>query len=367
MRIKKSSKNIETVKSIGIFCWSVAGIVIIAALFFYVIYLIKIAIIPLAIAAAIAYLLTPLVVLLQKKMRKVFAITITYIIFLSLIFVAFFFIIPIIIDQFKVFIDKFPVYLENLTNIVNSFLQNSVLVKNVENLLGKEVLPKDTSAITQYFLSRINLEELDIFQKATTFTKSIINIVLNFIIGPLLGLYILKDINKTRTTFIKIIPPRFKTQAAEILDRINKVAGRYIRGQILISIIVGFLCTIVLLVLRVDFAALLGFIAGLLNLIPLLGPIIGAVPAALVALFISPMKALLVVLLFIAVQQIDNYLISPNIMRYQVGVHPGIIIVSLIAGGAIFGMWGLLLAVPTVAVIQEILRYLLLERRRVAS
>jgi len=91
------------------------------------------------------------------------------------------------------------------------------------------------------------------------------------------------------------------------------------------------------------------------------------VPAALVALFISPMKALLVVLLFIAVQQIDNYLISPNIMRYQVGVHPGIIIVSLIAGGAIFGMWGLLLAVPTVAVIQEILRYLLLERRRVAS
>ena len=139
MRIKKSSKNIEAIKNIGIFCWSVAGIVIIAALFFYIIYLLKIAIIPLAIAAAIAYLLTPLVVLLQKKMRKVFAITITYIIFLSLIFVAFFFVIPIIIDQFKVFIDKFPAYLENLTNIANNFLQNSVLVKNIENLLGKEV------------------------------------------------------------------------------------------------------------------------------------------------------------------------------------------------------------------------------------
>jgi len=100
---------------------------------------------------------------------------------------------------------------------------------------------------------------------------------------------------------------------------------------------VGSLCTIVLLILRVDFAVLLGFIAGLFNLIPFLGPIIGAIPAALTALFISPIKALLVILLFIAVQQIDNYFISPNIMKHQVGVHPGVIIFSLITGGAIFG------------------------------
>lgn len=367
MRIRKPSNGIKTIKNIGIFSWSVIGFLLIVTLFFYIIYLIKIAIIPLILAIAIAYLLTPIVILLQKKMRRVFAVTITYIIFTGIIFTIFFFIIPIIIDQFRTFIDKFPVYVENLTKIINDFLQNSVLIKNTENLIGKEIIPKDVSSITKYLISRINLEEIDIFQRATTVGMLVFNTVLYLIVGPLLGIYILNYTDKIKTTFIKIIPKRFKNQTTIILERINKVAGRYVRGQILVSLIVGILCTIVLLVLKVDFAILLGSIAGLLNMIPLLGPIIGAIPAALTALFISPLKALLVILLFIAVQQIDNYIISPNIMKYQVGVHPGIIIFSLMAGGALFGIWGLLIAVPTVAILQEILRYYLLEKNKIAS
>ncbi|MFZ3105883.1 MAG: AI-2E family transporter [Candidatus Hydromicrobium sp.] len=367
MRIRKPSNGIKTIKNIGIFSWSVIGFLLIAALFFYIIYLIRVAIIPLILAIAIAYLLTPIVILLQKKMRRVFAVTITYIIFIGIIFTIFFFIIPIIIDQFSTFMDKFPAYMENLTKIINDFLQNSVLIKNTENLIGKEIIPRDVSSITKYFISRINLEEIDIFQRATTVGMLIFNTVLYLIVGPLLGIYILIYTDKIKTTFIKIIPKRFKNQTTIILERINKVAGRYVRGQILVSIIVGILCTIVLLVLKVDFAILLGSIAGLLNMIPLLGPIIGAIPAALTALFISPLKALLVILLFIAVQQIDNYIISPNIMKYQVGVHPGIIIFSLMAGGALFGIWGLLIAVPTVAILQEILRYYLLEKNKIAS
>lgn len=367
MRIRKPSNGIKTIKNIGIFSWSVIGFLLIVTLFFYIIYLIKIAIIPLILAIAIAYLLTPIVILLQKKMRRVFAVTITYIIFTGIIFTIFFFIIPIIIDQFRTFIDKFPVYVENLTKIINDFLQNSVLIKNTENLIGKEIIPKDVSSITKYLISRINLEEIDIFQRATTVGMLVFNTVLYLIVGPLLGIYILNYTDKIKTTFIKIIPKRFKNQTTIILERINKVAGRYVRGQILVSLIVGILCTIVLLVLKVDFAILLGSIAGLLNMIPLLGPIIGAIPAALTALFISPPKALLVILLFIAVQQIDNYIISPNIMKYQVGVHPGIIIFSLMAGGALFGIWGLLIAVPTVAILQEILRYYLLEKNKIAS
>jgi len=213
----------------------------------------------------------------------------------------------------------------------------------------------------------MNLEEINIFQRATTLGKSVLNIVLYFIVGPLLGVYLLMHAEKIKTTFMRIIPKKFKNNTAVVLDRINKVAGKYVRGQIFISIIIGILCTVVLLVLKVDFAILLGFIAGILNIIPLLGPIIGAIPAALAALFISPLKALLVIVLFIAIQQIDNYVISPNVMKYQVGVHPGIIILSLMVGGGLFGIWGLIIAVPTVAVLQEILRYYLLEKNRTAS
>ncbi len=367
MRLRKFSNGAKTIKDIGIFSWSIIGFLLIIALFFYIIYLIRIAIIPLILAIAIAYLLTPLVTLLQKKMRRIFAVTITYIIFISVIFTAFFFVIPIIVGQFQTFIDRFPSYIQNLTKVINDFLQDNIIIKNIENLIGKEIIPKDASGITQYLISRMNLGEIDIYQGATILGRSVLNIVLYLIVGPLLGIYILNHTDRIKTTFIRVIPRRFKNQTTIILDKINKVAGRYVRGQIIVSIIVGILCTIVLLILKVDFAILLGFIAGLLNIIPLLGPIIGAVPAALAALFISPLKALLVILLFIAIQQIDNYVISPNIMKYQVGVHPGIIIFSLMTGGALFGIWGLVIAVPTVAVLQEILKYYLLEKNKMTS
>lgn len=367
MRIIKPKNGLKTIKNIGIFSWSIIGFLLIAALFFYILYLIRIAIIPLILAITIAYLLTPLVVLLQKKMRKIFAIAITYVIFTGVIFVILFFVIPIIIDQFQIFIENFPTYLDNLTNVLNNFLKNNVIIKSAENLVGKELLPKDASGITQYLISRTNLEEINIFQWTTAFGKSILNIILYLIIGPLLGIYILSHADKIRNIFLKIIPKRLGKHLNIVLDRVNRVAGRYIRGQILVSIIVGILCTIVLLILKVDFAILLGFIAGLLNMIPLLGPIIGAVPAALAALFISPLKAVLVILLFVVIQQIDNYVISPNIMKYQVGVHPGMIILSLMVGGALFGIWGLLIAVPTVAVLQEVLKYYLLEKNKIAS
>jgi len=361
MRIKKPIKNYDAVKNIGIFCWSMIGLLILVALFFYIIYLVKIAIIPLIIAVGIAYLLTPLVVLLQKKMKKVFAVAITYVIFTGIIFTIFFFMVPVVAEQFRIFIGKLPIYISNLTNIINDFLKKSILVVNIENMIGKEIIPKDTNAITAYIVN--SLKGINFFQSATSFTRSIINIVITFIIGPLIGIYILKDAHKFREIFIKVMPARFKSQVSVIIDKVNSVGGRYIRGQFLVSIIVGVLCTVVLLILDVDFPVLLGFMAGVFNLIPFLGPVIGAIPAALTALFISPLKAVLVILLFVAVQQIDNYVISPNIMKYQVGIHPGILIFSLIAGGAIFGVIGLLLAVPTVAVMQEILKYYLIDRK----
>ena len=364
MRFLKHPDGIKKIKNIGIFSWSIIGFLLIAAAFLYIIYLVRLAIIPVIIAIVIAYLLTPLVVLLQRRMRRIFAVAITYTIFIGIIFSLFFFIIPVAIEQFQAFIAKFPSSIQSLTRVINNFLQNSIIVKNVETLTGKEIMPIDADGISRFLINSLNLEEIDIFQRVAALGKSVINIVLYLVIGPLLGIYILTNMEKIRTAFMKIIPRRFKNHTTIILERINKVAGRYVRGQILVSIIVGVLCTIALLILKVDFAILLGFIAGLTNIIPLLGPIIGAVPAALAALLISPLKALLVIIVFVAIQQIENYVISPNIMKHQVGVHPGIIIFSLLAGGALFGLWGLLIAVPTVAILQEILKYYLLEKIR---
>jgi len=304
---------------------------------------------------------------MSKKMKRGFAILIAYIIFTGFFFAIFFFTIPMIIDQFNIFITKLPLYIKNLTEMINNFIEKSAIVSAIESATNKEVLPLDSNAISTYVINSFNLTSSSIIQNATVFTRSFINIVITIIIGPLLGIYILKDSEKLKNLFIRVLPPRLKCQASNIIERINNVGGRYIRAQILVSIIVGILCTLILVILKVDFAVLLGFIAGILNLVPFLGPVLGAIPAALTALFISPLKALLVVLLFIAVQQLDNYVISPNIMKYQVGVHPAIIIFVLIAGGALLGPWGLLIAVPTTAVLQSVLKYYLLERKNIRS
>ncbi|MDD3819469.1 MAG: AI-2E family transporter [Actinomycetota bacterium] len=366
MRLKKFSNNNEKIKNIGIFSWSIIGLLLIVALVCYFIYLIRSAIIPLIIAVAIAYLLTPLVILLQKKMRKVFAVTITFLIFIGIIFTTLFFVIPVIIDQFKTFINSLPLYMENLSKIINDFLKNSLFIKNIENITG-EIMTRDASAIADYFLNIIENKEINIFQGITTFGRSVVDVILYIVVGPLLGLYILLYSDRIRPFFMKIVPSRFRKDTNVILDIINKVAGKYITAQILVSVAVGILCTIILLILKVDLAVLLGFLAGFFNIIPLIGPIIGAIPAALTALLVSPLTALIVIISFTAIQQIDNYVISPNIMKYRVGVHPGVIIFSLMAGGALMGFWGLLIAVPVVAIVQELIKYYLFEKNKRAS
>jgi predicted PurR-regulated permease PerM len=364
MRRRKSAENLEGIKKIGIYSWSIIGLLILLSLFFYLLYRIRIAIMPLILAMGIAYLLSPLVFWMTKKLKKGLAIFLSYLILTGLLFVLFFFTIPMIVDQFQIFVVKLPSYIQNLTEIINRFITEGAIIRNIENLSGRDVLPLDTNAITNYIINTLGLTNTNFFQTATAFTRSAVNIIITIFIGPLIGIYILKDANRLREVFLKVIPFKFRRDISSIIDKINIVGGRYIRGQILISIIIGILCTLVLFLLKVDFAVLLGFTAGALNLIPFLGPIIGAIPAALAALFISPLKALLVILLFVGVQQLDNYFISPNVMKYQVGVHPAIVIFVLIAGGALLGPLGLLLAVPTTAIIQAILKYYFFEKKK---
>ncbi|MGM0366613.1 MAG: AI-2E family transporter [Actinomycetota bacterium] len=360
----KEPKNLQTFKTIGIICWSAIGIIIVAGLFFYLLYQIKVAIIPLVIAVVIAYLMSPLVLLLEKRIRKIFAVIITYVIFLGIISVTFFFIIPVIVDQFDLFIRRFPFYIQNLANLINEFIRTSLIVQNIENITGVEIETIDTMTITQYIIYQLNIRDIDVLSRITEFTGNIVNVVLNFIVAPILGFFILKDMERIRALTVKVFPYKARFHLDLIIDKMNNVAGRYIRVRLFISIIVGIASTIALLILKIDFAVFLGFIVGFFNLIPFIGPIIGAVPAVLMAVLVSPIKSLVVVIIFIIIQIIDAYFLFPIIMKYQVGIHPAVAIFSLIAGGALFGIWGMLLAVPLVAIIQELARFYFIERKQ---
>jgi predicted PurR-regulated permease PerM len=133
--------------------------------------------------------------------------------------------------------------------------------------------------------------------------------------------------------------------------------GSFIRGQLLISAIVRILIAVGLSIMGVDFALIIGLIAGIFNIVPYFGPIIGAVPAVVFALLKSPLTAVYVVLLFAVVNQVESSIISPNILGEHVGLHPVTVIFSIISGGYLFGILGVILAVPVTSIVKVTLRY----------
>lgn len=140
-----------------------------------------------------------------------------------------------------------------------------------------------------------------------------------------------------------------------VLERIESRLGMWIRGQLILMTIIGVMTYIGLLLLRIDFALPLAIFAGLLEILPNIGPIISAIPAVLVALSISPVAALSVIGLFIIVHQLENNLIVPFVMKQSVGLSPLITIFALMIGGKLAGISGAILAVPIVLIIQELL------------
>ncbi|MCE5329804.1 AI-2E family transporter [bacterium] len=359
----RKSNNLESIKNAGIFSWSLIGLIIISAGIFYVLSLMKTAIIPGIIGIFIAYMLVPVVKLLRKKLRKVWAVTITYIIFIAIIFVLFFFIVPMVYEEFQSIIIKLPFYIHRFSIFMNNSIQNNTFLKNIENIIGIKFIPGNSNEVTQFLINNLNLDEFDVFKGATSLTKGVFNIVVNFIIGPILGFYILKDSDKIIMNFLKAIPDRSRHSMVTVINRINNVFENYIRGQLIDAAVIAVLTTIGMMVLKIEFSMLIGVMTFVFSLIPVIGPIIPIIPAAILALLASPIKALIVIIIFIGIHLINYFFISPHIMKNRTGVHPGLVLFSLIAGGSLFGWLGIFFAIPVVAVIQEIFRYYLIDKK----
>jgi predicted PurR-regulated permease PerM len=135
--------------------------------------------------------------------------------------------------------------------------------------------------------------------------------------------------------------------------------GGFFRGQLLVAFIVAVMSSLGLALIGLPYWAVVGVIAGFFNLVPLIGPFVGAVPAIIIALALrTPATALLVIVVLTVVQQIDNHFISPNVMRWSVKLHPVTVMLTLIVGAALAGFFGMLVAVPIVASIKVVVVHL---------
>ena len=190
---------------------------------------------------------------------------------------------------------------------------------------------------------------------------------LGFLIIPIWAFYILRDRVKLTGAFADSLPSEWRDETWAVLSIIERVVGRWIRAQLLLGLVVGVATFLGLLLLGflidprfTQFAVLLAVIAGILELLPIIGPIISMVPTLLVALTTSDpvLAAIAVVVLYLVVQQVEGAVLVPKIQGSAVELHPALIIFVLIVGGSIAGLLGAILAIPITAAARDVYRYL---------
>ncbi|MDA8193937.1 MAG: AI-2E family transporter [Thermaerobacter sp.] len=182
--------------------------------------------------------------------------------------------------------------------------------------------------------------------------------VVSVVVAPVLGFYLLKDLDRVRARFWQVVPVNWQEAVYKLGFDVDGALSGFIRGQLLVALAVGLLSTVWVAMLGIPFSALIGVVAGVTDVIPYVGPIAGAIPAVLLGLNRSPLIALYAGAGFVAIHQLEGTVIAPKVVGDSVGLHPLAVIFAILAGGELAGVAGLLLGVPLAAVLKVVLSHL---------
>jgi predicted PurR-regulated permease PerM len=204
-----------------------------------------------------------------------------------------------------------------------------------------------------------------LFLPVLTGATGFIGALFGYFLLPVWAFYILKDRVRLLDSFDRALPESWRPDTWATLRIVERVFGQWVRGQLLLGITVGLMTFVGLMVLSVlvdpifgRYAVLLSIIAGILELLPVIGPIIAAVPAILLAATAGLEATVAAFILYLAVQQLENYLLVPKIQGDAVQLHPAIVLFALIIGGSLAGLLGAILALPVTAAARDVVRYL---------
>lgn len=329
--------------------------IIILGLFIYFIYVFRGKIgkivFPLILAVIISYILYPIVVKLEeKKVKRPVGIILIYFVVGIGITTITIFVIPQLINNTKDLITTLPEitveYRDNFNGIV-TLIHTSKWPSDIKNAIFEE-LSRGTEFTEAFFLDALR-KSLDGFLKTVT-------AMFDLALAMIIAYYLLKDSEYFINSSLSLFPGKWRNGIIGICREINVILSSFIQGQLLTAVIIGIMETVALLIIGIKYPLILGMIGGVANTIPYFGPIIGAVPAVAVALIESPIKAMWTIIAFVIIQQIDNAFISPKIIEGKLGLHPVTTILAVLAGSEFFGIPGMLLAVPTAAIIKVILK-----------
>ena len=319
------------------------------------------ALLPFSIGALLAYVLTPVVdriaAMLQARshqqnvVRRGFAVLFVYVGILLGIVGLGLVIVPVAVDQTAEFIDDFPELRTQAQEQVNEWLD-----------VYRQRVPEDAQTRIDDFVANLGDEVGGRLSERTTSTfdslTTTIGVIFGFLLVPVWMFYALRDRHSFERNFQAGLPEAARPDIINGVRIADQLLGRYLRGQIFLGLVVGSAIFIGLTILDVELSIALAIFAGITELIPIIGPWIGALPAlVIVAASGDPEKILWVVLLYFLVQQVENNFLVPRIQGHAVELHPAVIILLLAVAGSVFGFLGLLVVVPLTALLRELFWY----------
>ncbi|MFC4768208.1 AI-2E family transporter [Effusibacillus consociatus] len=302
---------------------------------------------PFLIAVVISYMLNPIVTkLVDRGVPRGVSVILIYFVFFTVLAVVLVNTIPVFITQLKEFAETLPSIIE----------QVETWSKNLDD--GARKMPE---AVHKAIDTNLVAFEEAVTRYITNFLGSLgstLEQVLTALVIPFLVFYMLKDLKVMERTVVTIFPTRHRKELIDLVKSIDEALGNYIRGQLLVMLLIGILVYAGYLIVGMPYSLMLALFVAVTNIIPYIGPFIGAAPAIILAFTISPIMALKVTIVNLIVQQLEGNFIAPQIVSKSLNLHPLLIIFALLLGGEVGGIMGLILAVPVVAVLKVIFEHI---------
>ncbi|HEX7063791.1 MAG TPA: AI-2E family transporter [Bacillales bacterium] len=302
---------------------------------------------PFLIAALFTYLLHPIVESLHhRKVPRPLAILLIYVIFFGALGYGIVKGVPYLIGQLKMLGQQIPDFVDMYRHWIYEFYHQT------------SDLPETVHDRFRDFLQSVESYLNDLIKGIIHFLKGLAKSFLTILVVPVLVFYFLNDYPRIKKTAAAVVPEKWHDRGRRMLEDVDETLGGYIRGQLFVCSCLGLIATIALWLLGVPYYVLLGVVIGITDIVPYFGPILGAIPAAFVAVTVSWKMLIFVIVLIFILQFIEGNLLSPFIVGRSLHMHPIFIIFALFLGGEVAGLLGLLLAVPAFAVARVIFLHL---------
>ena len=348
----------DRIRRAGSVSWAVCGIAALVVLLGLLAWVVRVIWPPLILACAIVFLLNPIVTRLQgRRIPRALGTGLSYLGVVAATGIVILLVAPLATRQYEDLADRWPELREDLEADINDLSERSeanewpIRIPTWQEL--EDQFSAEEAADTDGDGVITKEEEQDRFASqidtARELALKVFHVGIIFVLAPIIAFYLLVDLPHIRQVLRSLVPDRARGDSMVVARRLGTAIGGYFRGQVAVAFLVGVMASIGMFIIDLPFWLIVGMIAGLFNMIPLIGPWVGAVPGIVIAITTGggPGKAIGVAVVMAIVQQIDNHFISPIVMQRAVKLHPAVVMLALLAGGTLAGFLGLLLAVPT--------------------